>query len=46
MLARDFSCPYDSGQWRDDTQGSYLEWCGIMRARLRIVRALAARGRG
>ncbi len=43
MFTRDPSGPYDSGQWRDDAMGCYLEWCRIMNARLRIVRALYGR---
>lgn len=40
QFKRDPFCPYDSGQWCEDAIGSYLEWCGIMRARLAIVRLL------
>lgn len=39
-MTSDPSCPYDSGQWRDDALGCYLEWCAIMRTRLAIVRLL------
>ena len=44
-MKRDPACPYDNGLWQQDAIGSYLEWCRVMNARLRIVRALYRRGR-